>query len=79
MEIEQQIRDTKGCRFVIKLEWTQFQKPQYLSRFVLLVGVALVLWAAVGQVVTEQNPGVRLPCKRKGPRLSLLHIDYVFW
>lgn len=31
MAIEQQIRDTKGCRFGVKLEWTQFKKPQYLS------------------------------------------------
>lgn len=78
MAIEQQIRDTKGCRFGVKLIWTQFQKPQYLSRFVLLVGVALVLWTAVGEAVAEQNPGVRLPCKRKGPRLSLLRVGIRF-
>jgi len=78
MAIEQQIRDTKGCRFGVKLEWTQFKNPQYLSRFVLLVAVALVLWTAVGQAVEEQNPGVRLPCKRKGPRLSLLRVGISF-
>lgn len=78
MAIEQQIRDTKGCRFGVKLIWTQFQKPQYLSRFVLLVGVALVLWTAVGEAVAEQNPRVRLPCKRKGPRLSLLRVGIRF-
>jgi hypothetical protein len=78
MAIEQQIRDTKGCRFGVKLIWTQFNKPQYLSRFVLLIGVALVLWTAVGEAVAEQSPGVRLPCKRKGPRLSLLRVGIRF-
>jgi Transposase DDE domain. len=78
MAIEQQIRDTKGCRFGVKLIWTQFNKPQYLSRFVLLIAVALVLWTAVGQAVAEQNPEVRLPCKRKGPRLSLLRVGIRF-
>jgi hypothetical protein len=78
MAIEQQIRDTKGCRFGVKLIWTQFQSPQYLSRFVLLVGVVLVLWTAVGEAAAEQNPKVRLPCKRKGPRLSLLRVGIRF-
>jgi hypothetical protein len=78
MAIEQQIRDTKGCRFGVKLEWTQFKKPEYLSRLMLLVGVALVLWTAVGEAITEQNPGVRLPCKKKGPRLSLLRVGISF-
>jgi hypothetical protein len=78
MAIEQQIRDTKGCRFGVKLIWTQFQNPQYLSRLVLLIGVALVLWTAVGQAVAQQNPKVRLPCKGKGPRLSLLRVGIRF-
>ncbi len=78
MTIEQQIRDTKGCRFGVKLVWTQFQNPDYLSRFMMLVGVALVLWTAVGQAVTEQDPGVRLPSKSKGPRLSLLRVGIRF-
>lgn len=78
MAIEQQIRDTKGCRFGVKLIWTQFQNPQYLSRLVLLIGVALVLWTAVGGAVAQQNPKVRLPCKRKGPRLSLLRVGIRF-
>lgn len=78
MAIEQQIRDTKGCRFGVKLEWTQFKKPQYLSRFVLLIAVALMLWTAVGEAVAQQNPKVRLPCKRKGPRVSLLRVGMRF-
>jgi hypothetical protein len=42
-----------------------------LARFTLVVGVALVLWTAVGQAVAKTTPRVRLPCKRQGPRLSL--------
>lgn len=78
MAIEQQIRDTKGYRFGVKLIWTQFQNPQYLSRFVLLVAVALVMWTAIGQAVSEQDPRVRLVCKSKGPRLSLMRVGISF-
>jgi rhodanese-related sulfurtransferase len=72
--IEEQFRDTKGCRFGVRLEWTQFHTPQYLARLLLLVGVVLVLWTAVGHAVAEQMPSVRLHCNRKGPRLSLVHV-----
>jgi hypothetical protein len=48
--------------------------PQYLARFTLLVGVALLLWTAVGQAVAQATPSVRLPCKQKGPCLSLLRV-----
>jgi hypothetical protein len=72
--IEEQFRDTKGCRFGVRLEWTQFRTPQYLARFLLLVGVVLLLWTAVGHAVAEQTPSVRLHCKRKGPRLSLVRV-----
>jgi Transposase DDE domain len=74
MTIEEQFRDTKGCRFGVRLQWTQFRTPAYLARFTLLVGVALVLWTAVGQAVAKATPRVRLPCKRKGPRLSLMRV-----
>jgi predicted small integral membrane protein len=70
MTVEEQFRETKGCRFGVQLEWTQFRTPRYLARFLLLVGVALVLWTAAGQAVAEQQPAVRLRCK-KGPRLSV--------
>jgi hypothetical protein len=43
----------------VRLEWTQFRTPQYLGRFLLLVGIALVLWTAVGHAVVEQAPPVR--------------------
>jgi hypothetical protein len=74
MAIEEQFRDTKGCRFGVRLEWTQFRPPTDLARLTLLVGGALLLWPAVGQAVAHVPPQVRLPCKRKGPRLSLLRV-----
>jgi hypothetical protein len=48
MMVEEQFRDTKGCRFGVRPEWTQFRTPAYLARLTLLVGVALVLWTVVG-------------------------------
>jgi hypothetical protein len=53
---EEQFRDIKGCRFGVRLEWTQFRTPPYLARFTLLVGVALVLWTAVGQAAAHICP-----------------------
>jgi hypothetical protein len=35
MAIEEQIRDTKGARFGLKLVWTQIKTPQALGRFTL--------------------------------------------
>jgi hypothetical protein len=78
MTIEEQFRDTKGCRFGVRLEWTQFRTPASLARFTLLVGVALVVWTAVGQAVATQAPRVRLPCQRKGPRLSRVRVGIQF-
>jgi hypothetical protein len=67
MTIEELCRDTKSCRFGVRLEWTPCRTPAYLARFTLLVGVALVLWTAVGQAVAQATPWVRLRCERKGP------------
>jgi hypothetical protein len=78
MTIEEQFRDTKGCRFGGRLEWTHFRTPAYLARFLLLLGVALVLWTAVGQAMAEATPAIRLPCKYKGPRLSLVRVGQWF-
>ncbi|MDR5695431.1 MAG: hypothetical protein QN121_09190, partial [Armatimonadota bacterium] len=78
MGIEQQLRDTKGCRFGVKLAWTQFRTPHYLARMTLLVGVALVLWTAVGHAVMRRDPSMCLPCKHKGPRLSLVQVGIRF-
>jgi hypothetical protein len=44
----------------------------------LLVGIALLLWTAVGHAMAEAEPSVRLPCKRKGPRRSLLQVGIRF-
>jgi hypothetical protein len=78
LAVEEQFRETTGCRFGVQLEWAQFRTPAYLARFTLLVGVALVLWTAVGQAVAKTTPQVRLPCKQKGPRISLLRVGIQF-
>jgi hypothetical protein len=67
MTVEEQFRDSKGCRFGVRREWTQFRTPAYLARFTLWVGVALMLWTVVGQAVATAAPKVCLPCRRKGP------------
>ncbi len=74
MGVEEQLRDSKGCRFGVQMEWTQFRTPQYLSRLALLVGVAMRVWTAVGAAVAEEEPSVQMPCKQKGARLSLLRV-----
>jgi hypothetical protein len=64
MAIEEQF-DTKGCRFGVRLEWTQFRTPAYLARFTLLIGVALLLWAAVGQAIAQASPASACPASAK--------------
>src|SRR5262249_52659101 len=32
MAVEEQFRDTKGCRFGVRLEWTPCRTPAYLAR-----------------------------------------------
>jgi len=78
MTIEEQIRDTKGCRFGLKLEWTHFQNPAHLNRFMLLLGTAIAIWTAVGAAAEERDPKVRIPSKTKGPRLSLPRVGVRF-
>ncbi|MCA1568691.1 MAG: transposase [Acidobacteria bacterium] len=60
MGIEEQFRDVKGVRFGLKLKWTQFTRAEYVERMYLLVGIALLLWNAIGQVVEDEAPKVRL-------------------
>jgi hypothetical protein len=79
MGIEEQFRDAKGCRFGLKLKWTQFTKAEYVERMYLLVGVALLLWTTVGRAVEESEPKVRLRSKTKGARLSLARIGSYYW
>lgn len=79
MGIEEQFRDTKGHRFGMKLRWTQFTRAEYVERMYLMVGVALLLWTTVGQVMEEEEPAVRLASKTKGARLSLARIGSYYW
>ena len=79
MGIEEQFRDAKGCRFGVKLRWTQFTRAEFVERMYLLVGVALLLWTSVGRAVEEAEPKVRLKSKTKGARLSLARIGSYYW
>jgi hypothetical protein len=78
MTIEEQSRNTKGCRFGARLEWTHVRTPAYLARLLLLLGAALVLWISVGQATAEATPAIRLPCKHRGPRLQLVRVGQWF-
>jgi hypothetical protein len=79
MAIEEQIRDTKGARFGLKLVWTQIKTPQALARLTLLIGLTLVLLTAIGHAVGMRRPDVRFTSKTKGPRLSFLTIGQLFF
>ena len=79
MAMEEQIRDTKGARFGLQLVWTQIKTPQALARFTLLIGLALLLLTAIGNALALRHPKIRLPSKRKGPRLSLLSVGRLFF
>jgi len=74
MAVEEQFRDTKGARFGFALVWTQLETPSALARFLLLLGLTIFILMAVGQIIADQRPDVRLPSKTKGPRLSLLSV-----
>jgi len=78
MAIEEQIRDTKGSRFGLQLVWTQIQTPQALARFMLLIGLAILVLTAIGHALAQRRSDIRLPCKNKGPRLSLVSVGYLF-
>ncbi|CDM66044.1 hypothetical protein [Pyrinomonas methylaliphatogenes] len=45
----------------------------------MLVGVAILLWTTVGSAVEREEPAVRLKCKQKGGRLSLVRIGAYYW
>ncbi len=79
MAIEEQFRDAKGQRFGLKLRWTQFTRAEYVERMYLLVGVALLLWTAVGRAAEEEEPKVRLESRTKGARLSLVRVGSYYW
>jgi len=79
MAIEEQIRDTKGARFGLKLVWTQIKTPQALARFTLFIGLAVLLLTAVGHAMALRRPDLRLTSKTKGHRLSFLTIGHLFF
>ncbi len=79
MAIEEQIRDTKGARFELKLVWTQIKNPQALARFTLLIGLAILLLTAIGHAMAMRRPDAQLTTKSKGLRLSLLTIGLLFF
>ena len=79
MAIEEQIRDTKGARFGLKLVWTQIKTPQALARFTLFIGLAVVLLTAIGHAMALRRPDLRLTSKTKGHRLSFPTIGHLFF
>jgi hypothetical protein len=74
MAIEEMFRDTKGARFGFALVWTQLTSPPALARFLLLLGLTILIQTALGQAIVDERPDVRLPCPIKGPRLSVLNV-----
>jgi Transposase DDE domain len=74
MTVEECFRDTKGQRFGVKLFWTHFRDPDALSRFVMLLAVALVIWSITGYVAAAYDKSLRLVCRTKGPRQSYVTI-----
>lgn len=79
MSIEESFRDTKGSRFGVRLKWTDFKRGECLERMYLLVGVAAVLWTAIGRCVEKKDRKVRLRSKSKGARISLLRVGIFYW
>jgi hypothetical protein len=74
MTIEEAFRDSKGCRFGMKMQWTAFTKPERLSRLFLLAAIAMLVWTLAGIMAVAQDPSLRLASKKKGPRRSILAI-----
>jgi hypothetical protein len=74
MSIEEQFRDTKGCRFGVKLYWTQFRKPEHLVHLAQLVGIAIFVWTAIGVAAVLAKPSLLFNHPKKGPRFSYVTI-----
>jgi hypothetical protein len=74
MAVEEQFRDTKGCRFGVEMYWTASDRPERIDRMFLLVGVAVMVWTAIGAEAAAQDPTARFPHKTKGPRRSFVTI-----
>lgn len=79
MSIEEQFRDAKGAHFGSRLKWTCFEKGEYPERLYLLLGVASLLRTIVGRFLETRQPKVRMRCRKKGARLSLIRIGTLFF
>ena len=79
MAIEEQIRDTKGARFGLKLVWTQIRTPQALAHFTLFIGLAVLLLTAIGYALALRRLDVRLTSKTKGPNLSIGQLFFPYF
>jgi hypothetical protein len=78
MGVEEQFRDTKGARFGLQMQWTQFQKEEHIDRVFLLAGVVLFVLIAIGRLVSRSRPDVRFHHPQKGPRQSYFTIALVW-
>lgn len=74
MAVEEAFRDSKGCRFGLKIEWTRFHTGAALGRVLLLVAIAMSVWVLAGQLASQADPTLRLRCRRKGARRSLIAV-----
>jgi hypothetical protein len=74
MAVEEQFRDSKGCRFGLKIEWTAFRDPRSLARLFLLAALAMTVWVLAALLACRADPTLRLKSKSKGARRSLLAI-----
>jgi len=74
MGIEEHFRDSKGCRYGIKIKWTAFTDPAALARLFLLAAIAGAVWLLAGVPACRADPSLRLTSKSKGPRRSLVAV-----
>ena len=74
MGIEEHFRDSKGCRFGIRIKWTAFASAQALARLFLLAAIAGAVWLLAGVLASRADPSLRLNSRSKGARRSLIAI-----
>lgn len=74
MSIEEAFRDSKGCRFGSQMRWTGFTTPERISRLFLLAALAMLHWVGAAVFALRCDPTLRLACRTRGPRRSLVAI-----
>lgn len=74
MGVEACFRDSKGCRYGLKIKWTAFKTAQALARLFLLAAIAMMVWQAAGLLACHADETLRLTSRAKGPRRSLIAI-----